>query len=127
MRRPKLCLAVALSMATVLSAFALISSMWASTTSLDRFGVSLGAIIASYYAAALIGGGLVGVILQAPDSLLVRAAAGLSGAFALFFCIGIARNGWISSWTGSNWATLVVLALVFGVGLPMTMRRDFRT
>ena len=126
MRRFRLSLATGITIATMMSLLVLISSLWRETPTSESYGVSMGSMVITYYAAGIIGGGLVGVVLRFGDNWATRLSAGLIAAFALFFCIAIATDGWISSWTGGDWVRVLVLTVVFGGGLTMMSRHEYR-
>ena len=126
MSRLKLSLATGITIATTLSVLVLLSSLWRRTPTSESYGVSMGAIVITYYAAGIVGGGLVGVVLQLGDNWTTRVSAGLIAAFALFFCIAVATDGWVSSWTGGDWVRVLFLTVVFGGGLTIMSRHDYR-
>lgn len=124
MRRFHLALASGVLIATLLSLFVLVSSLWRSAPTSETYGVSVRAIVLTYYAAGIIGGSLIGLVLCFGNNWGTRISGSLIAAFTLFFCIAVARDGLVN-WDGGRWLRVLVPTLVFGVVFAIMSRHDF--
>lgn len=106
---------VGLAMATLYSGWVAVGAILGGGRNVRNAEVGFGAIVASYYAAGVIGGALVGTLLPLGRSLPGRLLLGCIAAFTACFCVLMAMNGPFWHWGARNWRGLFVLSGLFGV------------
>ena len=112
-----------LVMATIYSAFAGAMYILDSSTSSAEEGITLGAVILTYYAAGAVGGVVTGVMLPLGRTRYGRMLIGVSAALVFFFCAYTAMDGPVWSWNRDAWEGLIFLSLLFGVALALMWRK----
>lgn len=122
-----LSLAVGLTMATMASAFVVLSSLWRTRSTTEAFGLSLRSIVLAYYAAGILGGILVGLVLRLGDNWRTRTAASILGSFAVYGCVAVAMDGSMLSWDQGQWQMLIFISVLSGAVFAFMTRDDFRS
>lgn len=120
-------LAVGLTMATMASAFVVLSSLWRTRSTTEAFGLSLHSIVLAYYAAGILGGALVGLVLRLGDNWRTRTAASILGSFAAYGCVAVAMKGSVLSWDRGQWQMLIAISVLSGATFAFMTRNDFRS
>ena len=99
--------------AGVFSAVALLLEQGARGQDPDH--MSLGRIVASYFAAGLLGGPVVGAMLPLRRSYVGTLALATVGSVLVFGIFGIAERGAFWHWDVSAWKKAVTLGAIFGL------------
>jgi hypothetical protein len=119
----KIGLAMGLLIATLYSAWAVGLFLISGREAFEKYNVSVIAVLATYYAAGIIGGALVGLALPMARSFFGRIVVGVVAALVFFFCVFVAMQGPFWHWTSDVWGSVASLGLIFGVVCSVLWRR----
>ncbi|MDB4916987.1 MAG: hypothetical protein JWM95_4631 [Gemmatimonadetes bacterium] len=119
----RLCVIVAVIIATLYAAFVVGLFLFEGPGVFDKNGTSVGAVVVMYYAAGLLGGVVVGILLPLTRSLLGIIAVGVLVALIVFFCVAIGLEGPFWRWGPSVWRQLMVFGVIFGVPVSIGCRK----
>lgn len=120
-------LAVGLIMATLLSIFVVLSGLWRTRSTTEAFGLSLRSIVLTYYAAGILGGALVGLVLRLGDNWRTRTVACILGSFAFYGCVAVAMEGSVLRWDRGQWQMVIAISVLAGAAFAFMTRNDFRS
>ena len=109
-------------------ALATLYSLWVTTVvgatrTASEYQLGLGVIIGTYYAAGIIGGGVVGLMLPMTGRLPGRILVGVVAAVVVFTCIESAMHGPFVRWKAETWQDVLLLGTFFGVVSGVFWRR----
>jgi hypothetical protein len=99
--------------ATLLAAWALLAYSMGSQT-LPRSGASLSRILLAYYAAGILGGAIVGLLLGYTQNLVGKVVVGAVAGAIFYLSIQIALKGPIWQWDNRSLLQTTILGLVIG-------------
>ena len=119
------CLRVALFIATAFSGWVLAAHLLRGNRTIEKLETTLGAVILLYFAAAILLGPLVGLLLPlARRGGMGAALVGTIAAFALYAMTLVTLEGF-AWWTPRAALFLVGFALILGVPVGLAYRRIF--
>ena len=110
----RLGLIVGAIMATLYSLYALVVFLLSGGDAFLRYDTSFPVVVLTYYAAGILGGGLIGSLLPFASSLPGRILLGALGGLVVFFCLGLAMNGPFGNWSPTDWQDIAFLGLGMG-------------
>jgi len=110
------------------AAIATFYSLWVAvvvgaTRTNNKYGVALGTIIGAYYAAAMTGGLVVGLMLPLGKYTVGRILLGIVVGCIVFFCVAMAMNGPFWIWKVETWHGVMTLGTFFGIVSALSWRR----
>jgi hypothetical protein len=86
-------------------------------------GVSLQIVLLTYYAAGILGGLVVGVMLPVARNSVGALLVGVVIGLIVFFCIEVASSGPVWKWTSDAWEDVLVLGALLGAPGGWVMRK----
>ena len=116
------CVIVGLVMASIYAMYAIGLYALEGPRPFEQNGTSIAVVLATYYAAGVIGGGVVGLLMPFTASIVGSAAVGVLVAFISFFGIAIANEGPAWRWSSAVWVQLLIFAFLFGTTLSLGWR-----
>ena len=110
----RLGLSVGAIMATLYALYALAIFLLSGGDAFLKYDTSFPVVVATYYAAGIVGGGFIGSLLPLARNLPGRVLLGVLGGSVVFFCLSTAMSGPFWKWSESEWKDVAILGIGMG-------------